>query len=108
MLADSGILPWGASGADCLSLAIIDALTGHAYFIRSLLNVGGFGYSPIGRERRGLLVSCHHRCSYWSRLLHSFALKCWRIRVFSHWTRAARIACLLPSSMLLLVTPTSF
>src|SRR6267154_1361052 len=36
---------WGC-GADCLSLAIIDALTGHVCFIRSLLNVGGFGYSP--------------------------------------------------------------
>ena len=36
---------WGC-GADCLSFAIIDAYTGRVYFIPSLLNVGGFGYSP--------------------------------------------------------------
>ena len=36
---------WGC-GADCVSFAIIDARTGHVYFIPSLLSVGGFGYSP--------------------------------------------------------------
>jgi hypothetical protein len=39
------VATWGC-GADCVSLAIIDARTGHVYFSRSVLSVGGFGYSP--------------------------------------------------------------
>ena len=35
---------WGC-GSACWSFAIIDARTGQVYFIPSLLNVGGFGYS---------------------------------------------------------------
>jgi hypothetical protein len=35
---------WGC-GSACWSFAIIDARTGQVYFISSLLNVGGFGYS---------------------------------------------------------------
>ncbi|HEX8650281.1 MAG TPA: hypothetical protein VF708_05540 [Pyrinomonadaceae bacterium] len=35
---------WGC-GSSCWSFAIIDARTGQVYFIPSLLNVGGFGYS---------------------------------------------------------------
>jgi hypothetical protein len=35
---------WGC-GAACASFAIIDARTGQVYFIPSLQNVGGFGYS---------------------------------------------------------------